>query len=240
MIRQIFAVLLALCVLFSAVLCFADDLDDDDLDEDEDGIETLDDGYEEEEQTVDFKTVSTYNIETMTEGYFNLKMNADHTGAILTSYTGEDSEVIFPETVKDGIPVVAIDDGMCSDNPKIENIRIPGSIKTIGNAAFARCPKLKSVIIEEGVLSLGMCCFGGCPELTDVNLPNSIEIVDNFVFARCIALEEVVFGTELQSIGIEAFRGCINLRKITIPGGDNVSFGDRIFEECPNEVEIAN
>ena len=64
--------------------------------------------------------------------------------------------------------------------------------------------------------------------------------MDNFVFAQCIALEEVVFGTELQSIGIQAFKGCLNLRKVTIPGGDNVSFGDGVFEGCPDEVEIAN
>ena len=239
MYRRILAILLALCVLFGAVLCFADDAEDDDWDDDSD-MESFDDEYEEEEQKTDFKSVSTYNIATIALDDFSYKLNDDGTGAILTSYAGEASEVVFPSMVNEQIPVIEIDTGMCTNNPTIENIRIPGSIKKIGNVAFSNCPNLKSVTIEEGVLSLGMCCFGGCRELTEVILPDSLEIVDNFVFARCTALEEVAFGSKLQSIGQQAFDGCSSLKKITVPGGDNVSFGDDVFKECPNEVEIVH
>lgn len=237
MFRRIFAILLALCMLLGAVLCFADEPDDEDWGDDD--FETLDDGFEEDEQKEDFKSVSTYNMKTIQMNDFVYKLTDDGQGAILTSYTGEHGDVSFPSEVEDGIPVIAIDDGMCSDNPVIENIRIPGTIKTIGNAAFSRCPNLKTVIIDEGLIQLGMCCFGGCPELVDIQLPDSLEIVDNFVFAQCWALEEVKFGTKLKSIGMRAFYGCQSLSKITVPGGDGVTFGDQMFEECPNEVEIA-
>ena len=89
-------------------------------------------------------------------------------------------------------------------------------------------------------MKIGMCCFGGCPELRDVRLPDSLEIVDNFVFARCPALEEVSFGTKLKSIGMQAFLGCTSLSRITVPGGETVTMGENMFQECPNEVEIAN
>ena len=45
MFRRILAILLALCVLFGAVLCFADEWDDDD-DWDDDDLESFDDEYE--------------------------------------------------------------------------------------------------------------------------------------------------------------------------------------------------
>ena len=238
MIKRIFLILLALCMLFSAVHCFADEFDDDEDWGDDEDMEFFDDGDEEEETKADFKSVSTYNMKTIVMKDFVYKLTDDGSGAILTSYTGEDTDVVFPSEVDNGIPVIAIDDAMCSDNPVIVNIRIPGSIRTIGNAAFSRCPNLKSVVIEEGLVQLGMCCFGGCPELIDVQLPDSLEIVDNFVFAQCWALEEVHFGTKLKSIGMRAFYGCQSLSRITVPGGDGVVFGEQLFAECPNEVEI--
>lgn len=235
MAKRITAILLALCLLCSAVLCFAEDLDD----EDDSGFVSLDDdGFDDEEQKTDFKSVSTYNVKTSRQNDFVYRLTDDGKAAILTSYTGENSDVVFPAEVENRIPVIAIDTGMCQNNPVIVNVRIPGSVRTIGNVAFSSCPNLKSVTLEEGLLQIGMCCFGGCPELTDIKLPDSLEIVDNFVFAKCAALEEVVFGTRLKSIGMKAFFGCENLVRITVPGGDGVAMGDEMFLECPNEVEI--
>jgi hypothetical protein len=240
MTKRILSILLALSMLFSAVLCFAEDLDDDDYDfDDDDDMESFDDsGYEEEDVKADFKSVSTYNITTYREKDFMYKKSDDGQFAILTSYVGEEADIVFPSVVEDNIPVVRIDDGMCSDNPVIEHITIPGSIKEIGNAAFSRCPNLKSVVIEEGLYQIGMCSFGGCPELTEIQLPDSLTKVDNCGFALCSGLTEVTFGSKLTIIGAQAFFGCANLAKITMPGGDQVTIGDRVFEQCPEDIEI--
>lgn len=235
MAKRIFAILLSLCMVFCAVLCYAEDPDDDDDWDDED---FEDSGFEESDSTAGFKTVSTYNIQVFSFGDFLYKKTEDETGIMLTSYTGEEEDVVFPSEIEN-LPVIEISDGMCQSNPVLVSIRIPGTVRIIGNVAFSACPNLTSVVIEEGLYRIGMCCFGGCPELSTVQLPDSLEIVDNFVFARCPALEEVTFGTQLKSIGMQAFLGCASLNKITIPGGDNVSLGDNLFQECPNEVEIA-
>ncbi len=236
MAKRIPAILLALCMLFSAAFCFAAGPDDEDGDEDFES--TQNSGFEEEDQKNDFKSVSTYNIKTSVMKDFVYKLTDDGKAAILTSYTGEDRDVTFPAEVENGIPVIRIDDGMCSDNPVIVNLRIPGSIKRIGNAAFSRCPNLRSVVIEEGVEIIGMCSFGGCAELVEIQLPDSLTEVDNCVFAFCPELKEVTFGSRMTRIGAQAFYGCENLVRITVPGGSQVTFGDRMFEQCPNEVEI--
>ena len=242
MTKRIFAVLLALCVLFSAVICFADDIDDEDWDDDEDfgDVELDDGGYEEEEQKVDFKTVSTYGIKTLEMDDFSYKLNDEGTGAVLTSYKGEATEVVFPSAVDENLPVIAIDTGMCQSNPVIKSVQIPGSIQTIGNNAFAMCPNLETVMIEEGLLQLGLCCFGGCPELIEIQLPDSLELVEDFAFARCAKLKEVVFGTKLKSIGKQAFLGCLELSKIVLPGGDGVTIGDQAFVQCSDDFKIVN
>ena len=238
MFRRIFAVLLALCVLFSAVLCFADEWDDDEDWDDDDEFESFDEEYEQEEQKQAFNALSTYNIETITLDDFSYKLNDEGTGAILTSYVGEDAEVVFPSTVTDDIPVVAIDTGMCADNPKLVNVTIPGSIKTIGNNAFARCAKLETVVLEEGVETIGTCSFGGCAKLTDVTIPDSLTTVEMAGFAFCAELKEIAFGAGLEQIGMQAFAGCASLTKVTVPGGDGVVIGDRAFDQCPEEIEI--
>ena len=83
-----------------------------------------------------------------------------------------------------------------------------------------------------------MCSFGGCAELVEIQLPDSLTEVDNCVFAFCPELKEVTFGSRMTRIGAQAFYGCENLVRITVLGGSQVTFGDRMFEQCPNEVEI--
>ena len=62
MAKRIPAILLALCMLFSAAFCFAAGPDDEDGDEDFES--TQNSGFEEEDQKNDFKSVSTYKIKT--------------------------------------------------------------------------------------------------------------------------------------------------------------------------------
>ena len=230
MIRRIFAILLALCLLFSAVLSFADEFDDEDWDDDE-FLEDDDSGFEEEEDKVDFRTIGGYGIETVAVGDFNFRTLEDGSGLVVTSYTGTEPDVVIPDSVEDA-PVVEIDTAFCVCNPIIQTLTIPGSVKTVGTNAFAQCQNLKSVVIDEGVLTIGMCSFGGCLELESIQLPESLEVVSDFAFAKCILLHEITFGTELQSIGKQAFFQCEELSKACIPGGDAVTIGDQAFEGC--------
>jgi len=237
--RRILSVLISLCLLFCASLTFAEDPDDEDWGDEDWGDEELDEGFDEEEEDVDFRTMGGYDIETFENNGFRFELTDDGEGAILVSYYGTEAEVVFPEIVND-LPVVAIATAMCVDNSVIQSIQIPGCIKSIGANAFAKCQNLRTVIIEEGLTLLDKCCFGGCPELIEVQLPDSLEIVDDFAFANCAKLEEIVFGTQLQSIGKQAFLMCASLSKVTIPGGDAVQIGDQAFDLCSENIEILN
>ena len=245
MTKRIFAVLLALCVLFSAVLCcadeFADDWDElDSLDDEEesDGMAEFD----EEEDKVDFRTMS-YGIKTDRYHGFGYKLNEDGTGLILTCYEGYEEDVggnvAFPAEIE-GIPVVLIENGMCDSNPLLVNIEIPGSVTMIGNNAFAHCPNLKSVKICEGTTYIGFCSFGGCPELENIQRPESLVTVDNFAFAMSAKIPEVVFGSKLETIGKQAFFGCTALSRSVIPGGDSVTIAEDAFIGCAENFAIEN
>ncbi len=234
--KRIIAALTALIVLLSVSFAFSDEWEDDEWEEDF-SDEELDEGFEEEEDRVDFRTMSGYNIETFECDGFRYQKTDDGKGAILVSYYGTESDVVFPDTLNE-LPVVAINTAMCVNNSVIQTLQIPGSVQIIGPNAFAQCPNLESVEIQEGLKTLDKCCFGGCPKLKEILLPDSLEIIDDFVFANCPRLQEIAFGNHLQSIGRQAFLKCASLSKVTIPGGEDVSIGDEAFGECAENLRI--
>lgn len=236
--KRIIAALLALFVLLWTPFALSDEWEDDDWDEDF-GDDELEEGFEEEEDRIDFRTISGYNIETFESDGFRYQKTDDGKGAILVSYYGTDADVILPDVLNE-LPVVAINTAMCVNNSIIQKLQIPGSVQIIGPNAFAQCPNLETVEIQEGLKTLDKCCFGGCPKLKEIQLPDSLEIIDDFVFANCPRLQEIAFGHHLQSIGRQAFLKCASLSKVIIPGGDAVSIGDEAFGECAENLTILN
>ena len=75
---------------------------------------------------------------------------------------------------------------------------------------------IKTVIIKNGVESVGHFAFAVCTELTSVTLPDTINTIGPNAFGGCSALRTIKLPDSVKSIGIWAFGGCRNL-DITIP-----------------------
>ena len=240
MIKRIAMILLALCVLFSAVFACAESWFDDAPERSAAGKNTgLGGAGGVWGDLGEFMTMGGYDVTTFDSGDFCYQLSEDGQYAVLVAYLGTEENVAFPEQL-DGIPVAAVGNAMCVCNEVITNLVIPGSVRYIGTNAFANCRNLKSVVLQEGVTSLGTCCFGGCTELEKIVFPESLEVVSDFVFANCLKLQEIAFGRNLQSIGTQAFAKCAALSLVTIPGGSAVSIGTEAFSECAPDIRIIN
>lgn len=68
----------------------------------------------------------------------------------------------------------------------LETIIIPEGVTSIGYRAFYTCDGLTSVIIPESVTSIGDSAFFGCSSLTSVNIPDSVTSIGNRAFDKCI------------------------------------------------------
>ena len=77
--------------------------------------------------------------------------------------------------------------------------------------------KIKTVVIEDGVTSIGDYAFSECKSLTSVTIPNSVTRIGSYAFARCKALTSITIPNSVTSIWYDAFLGCSNLTSITIP-----------------------
>ncbi|MBR7060955.1 MAG: leucine-rich repeat domain-containing protein, partial [Eubacterium sp.] len=74
-----------------------------------------------------------------------------------------------------------------------------------------------SVVISEGITSIGGCAFFECKRLKNVCLPNSITQIGNESFKNCVELNHISLPDSLINIGSSAFSGCKGLKRLTIP-----------------------
>lgn len=139
----------------------------------------------------------------------------------------------------EGKPVIGIEWGAFSGG-KVQRVRIPLSVKTIGRAAFEEST-IRELTIPESVQELDWCfaseceeletvywntglaqavptaSFDGCKKLKTIRfVPGAVEIGSR-AFAGCISLKRIVLPNTVKNIGINAFSGCRNLEEIYIP-----------------------
>ena len=79
----------------------------------------------------------------------------------------------------------------CSSLPAIH---IPGTVTSIGIAAFAECQMLGEAVFIEGggsSLSVGSQTFFDCPSLTKISIPSPVKVIGNDTFRGCTSLTEV-------------------------------------------------
>lgn len=96
---------------------------------------------------------------------------------------------------------------------------------------------IKSVIIGEGVTSIGVGAFINCYNLTDISIANSVISIGANAFECCQSLETINLPTNLKSIGNEAFDGCCSIRTITIPKSVT-NIGEFAFIGCSSLTSI--
>ena len=113
-------------------------------------------------------------------------------------------------------------------NSSITTITIPNNVKSIGKEAFSRSG-LRSITIPNSVTSIGSSAFEWCGSLKSVAINNRV-ISDN-AFYSCKALETVTIGDSVTIIGEEAFHYCRNLASITIPY-NITTIGELAFASC--------
>lgn len=138
-------------------------------------------------------------------------------------------------TVEDG--TVAVADGAVANNKSVVSVKLPGSLKYIGDNAFEGvlvtkivvpqnvtyiganafkdATKLKTVSMPKAPETLGSGAFSGCEALVGITVPVSIKVIASDTFAGCKALKDVqVLGAE--KINKSAFSGCESLEAFTV------------------------
>lgn len=104
------------------------------------------------------------------------------------------------------------------ENCNAEHVVVPSEldgykVSSIGSLAFFRC-QMKSVVVPEGVRSLGTRSFYGCDALEHVKLPFTLDIIDKNAFEKCASLERLDIG-ECPYVTGSSFN-CPNLASVSV------------------------
>ena len=123
------------------------------------------------------------------------------------------------------------------NNLKVKKVVIEDGVTSIGNWAFESCNNLISITIPDGVTSIGAYAFSNCWYLTNITIPNSVTSIENYAFRNCSSLTSITIPNSVTSIGSYAFSDCRSLTSITIP--DSVtSIEDGTFSYCRSLTSI--
>lgn len=116
--------------------------------------------------------------------------------------------------------------GNCGDNVTYSFDESTGVLTISGTGDMKQWPeydspwcadtRIKTLIIDEGVTSIGDRAFQDCRNLSNVKLPNSLTLIYNDAFSNCTSLASVIIPDSVTSIGDDAFLGCISLKSIEI------------------------
>jgi uncharacterized repeat protein (TIGR02543 family) len=106
----------------------------------------------------------------------------------------------------------------------------------IRNYAFAYCLGIVTVVLNEGITSIGASAFMGTA-LTSITIPSTVQTIMNSAFNACYFLTTINFAknasnlTSIATIGSLAFANSIRLKAINIP--NSVTYvGDNAFLTC--------
>ena len=123
------------------------------------------------------------------------------------------------------------------DCKSLRSIVIPDGITSIGYGAFSGCKSLADIVIPDSVSSIGNCAFEGCKSLCSLVIPDSVTSIGEGAFYDCKSLISIVIPDSVTSIGRGAFSGCTSLTNIAIPDGVT-SIGDCAFCGCESLSNI--
>ena len=97
--------------------------------------------------------------------------------------------------------------------------------------------KIKTIIIEEGITSLGEAAFYKFVVLEEIILPTSLCRIEASAFEECYSLKNITLPDTVSYIGPLAFSHCRELKAINIP--NNVkTIWEYTFDDCVSLEEV--
>ena len=150
---------------------------------------------------------------------YEYKVFEDDTIELTLCKSPLEEEVAFPEKVN-GKQVVSI----------------AGTIFGTSKLKDSDRNKVKSIIVPEGVSSIGAGAFYGCKSLSSISLPNSLDHIGDYAFRSCKALSNILLPPNLSRIGKGVFSGS-NLSNIALPDGIT-HIPPEAFKNCKQLTQI--
>ncbi len=126
--------------------------------------------------------------------------------------------------------------GLSNGRSKLSSVVLSEGLETIGGAAFSQCAMLTQISIPSTVRTISETAFNRTG-LTEIVIPNTVETLESNAFSNCESLTRVVIGDGVTSIKSGTFYCCSVLSDMTVGSGVQ-SIAKGAFQGCENLTSI--
>ncbi|MBR5536670.1 MAG: leucine-rich repeat domain-containing protein, partial [Clostridia bacterium] len=120
----------------------------------------------------------------------------------------------------------------------IKTIVISEGITSIGEYAFRNCTALTDVTLPESITAIGANAFYGCNKLNKITMGSKIKTIGDYAFSSCSSLTALTVPDSVTTIGTHAFSSCSGLKTVTI-GNGVTSIGNYAFNGCTSMTTLS-
>lgn len=135
---------------------------------------------------------------------FRYDENGDGTICITYLPLDHGESIEIPETI-DGKTVTALDSTLFYAVDGVQAVTIPGTVKEIPSSLCDDQSALTTVVLKNGVETIGARAFQNDKNLSSVSLPNSLTKIGESAFEFCYGLSAITLPNGLTTIGTQAF-----------------------------------
>ena len=124
-----------------------------------------------------------------------------------------------------------------SNRAKVKRVIIEDGITSVGDYVCYSLNRMTEVSLPDSLTYIGEYGFANCLALKSVRIPGNVTKIYEGAFSGCSAMTNATIPDSVTSIGGSAFSGCSSLTGIDIP--DSVSYiGYRAFEGCSSLTNV--
>ncbi len=102
------------------------------------------------------------------------------------------------------------------DGLEVRSIVLQDGITSVGSYAFYNMSTVTDLSLPESLTKIGSSAFSGCKNLSSLRLPSSLSEISGYAFENCFSLAGVRIPDSVTSVGSGAFQGCTGLREIQL------------------------
>jgi hypothetical protein len=114
----------------------------------------------------------------------------------------------------------------------LEEINLPSSLKHIYMFAFSDCKNLKSIVLPEGLLTLGDMAFMYDSSIEEINLPSTLTSLGGGCFTGT-SIRSITIPGSVKALGNDKSIDSNSLRLVIVEEGVT-SIGRQVFNNCKN------
>lgn len=166
----------------------------------------------------------------------NVKWNLNTSTGVLT-LSGTGATNDYGETAVKGLAP------WNKSRDSIKSIVVGEGITSLGALLFHKCTVAESVSLPSTLTKMSDTkilkygSFRECTALKSITMPANLEMIGPYCFLDCTSLTTVILNDKLTSIGTYAFNGCTALKSIKFPDS-LTSIGISAFEDCSDLTTV--